>query len=386
MAQTRQTETVRAEHVGSLLRPPEVLAARAAFKARTRREGGALSRAALAELEDRAALDAIALQRDAGIGVFTDGEVRRDSWMASLRESIGGMVATTHLTGGQTAPWHRADGDPPEEETSVDTVAAAQKVWRNDNRTLVEAEFLRAHAPGPFKVTMISASMGTTVWHPEVSKAAYPTPADLIADLVDLQVAETAELIDAGTRWIQLDSLGYTRVIDAKFRASSGQGANDPASLLDRTLAADAAIVAGIRRKDPSVTIGLHICRGNNRSAWMLEGSYEPIAERLFGELGVDRLLLEYDTERAGGFAPLRFVPPGRLVVLGLVSSKVPRLESLDDLMRRVEEAARYVAPECLAISPQCGFASTSAGNLLTVDEQKRKLELVAAAAQQIWG
>jgi 5-methyltetrahydropteroyltriglutamate--homocysteine methyltransferase len=380
------SQPVRAEHVGSLLRPPELLAARAGFKASTGRKDAALSGPDLAGLEDRAALEAIALQRDTGIGVFTDGEVRRDTWMASLRESIGGMVATTHLTGGQTAPWHRAGGAPPEEETSVDTVAAAQKVWRNDNRTLVEAEFLRAHAPGPFKVTMISASMGTTVWHPEVSKAAYPTPADLIADLVDLQVAETAELIDAGTCWIQLDSLGYTRVIDAKFRASAMEGANSPALLLDRTLTADAAIVAGIRRKDPSVTIGMHICRGNNRSAWMLEGSYEPIAERLFGELAVDRFLLEYDTERAGGFAPLRFIPEGRLVVLGLVSSKVPELESLDDLMRRVEEAARYVAPEYLAISPQCGFASTSAGNLLTVDEQKRKLELVVAAAQRIWG
>jgi 5-methyltetrahydropteroyltriglutamate--homocysteine methyltransferase len=380
LPQTRPSETVRAEHVGSLLRPPELLAARAA------RKHGELAGAALAELEDRVALEAIALQRDAGIGVYTDGEIRRDSWMASLRESIGGMAATTHLTGGQTAPWRRADGTPPQEETRVDTVAAAQKVWRKDNRTLVEARFLRAHAPGPFKITMISASMGTTVWHPEVSKAAYPTPADLITDLVGLQVTETAELIDAGTRWIQLDSLGYTRVIDARFRASSGEGASSPAVLLDRTLAADAAIVAGIRRKDPSVTIGMHICRGNNRSAWMLEGSYEPIAERLFSELAVDRFLLEYDTERAGGFAPLRFIPEGRRVVLGLVSSKVAELESLDALKRRVEEAARFVTPDFLAISPQCGFASTSAGNLLTVDEQKRKLELVVTAAQQIWG
>jgi 5-methyltetrahydropteroyltriglutamate--homocysteine methyltransferase len=175
-------------------------------------------------------------------------------------------------------------------------------------------------------------------------------------------------------------------VLDARFRASSGEGGHSPEFLLDRTLTAGAAIIAGIRRKDPSVTIGMHICRGNNRSAWMVEGSYEPIAARLFSELAVDRFPLEYDTERAGGFAPLRFIPAGRLVVLGLVSSKVPELESLDDLKRRVEEAARYVAPEYLAISPQCGFASTSAGTLLTVDEQKRKLELVVAAARQIWG
>ena len=143
-------------------------------------------------LEDRAALEAIALQRDAGVGVFTDGEVRRDSWMASLRESIGGMVPTTHLTGGQTAPWHRAGATRPRRRRALTRWPPRRRYGGNDNRTLAEAGFLRAHAPGPFKVTMISASMGTTVWHPQVSKAAYPTPADLIADLVDLQVAETA--------------------------------------------------------------------------------------------------------------------------------------------------------------------------------------------------
>jgi 5-methyltetrahydropteroyltriglutamate--homocysteine methyltransferase len=174
--------------------------------------------------------------------------------------------------------------------------------------------------------------------------------------------------------------------MDEKFRASAGEGASDPAFLLDRTLTADKAIVAGIRRVNPAVTIGVHICRGNNRSAWMLEGSYEPIAERLFSELAVDRFLLEFDTERAGSFSPLRHVPRGRMVTLGLISSKVPELESLDYLKRRVEDAAKHVDPEYLAISPQCGFASTSAGNLLTMDEQKRKLELVASAAQAIWG
>jgi 5-methyltetrahydropteroyltriglutamate--homocysteine methyltransferase len=367
----------RAEHVGSLLRSPELLAARAEFPKDS---------PGLREAEDRAALANIALQRDAGVGVYTDGEVRRGSWMASLRESLGGMVATTHLTGGQTAPWHRADGDPPPEETSVESVAAAQKVYRKDARTLTEAGFLSEHAPGPFKITMISASMGATVWHPAVSKDAYPSPAYLIADLIDLQVDEASELIDAGTHWIQLDSLGYTRAMDDKFRASAGEGASDPAFLLDRTLTADKAIVAGIRRANPYVTIGVHICRGNNRSAWMLEGSYEPVAERLFNELAVDRFLLEFDTERAGSFSPLRHVPRGRVVTLGLISSKVPELESLDYLKRRVEDAAKYVDPEYLAISPQCGFASTAPGNLLTMDEQKRKLELVATAARAIWG
>ena len=151
-------------------------------------------------------------------------------------------------------------------------------------------------------------------------------------------------------------------------------------------MAADAAVVRGVKARHPDVTVGLHICRGNNRSAYMAKGGYEPVAERLFGEVGVDRFLLEYDTERAGGFEPLRFIRPGTVVVLGLVSSKVPELESRDDLRRRIDEAARYVPLEDLAISPQCGFASTSAGNVLTIDEEKRKLELVADTARLVWG
>ncbi|MFD0854392.1 hypothetical protein ACFQ07_19290, partial [Actinomadura adrarensis] len=158
-----------------------------------------------------------------------------------------------------------------------------------------------------------------------------------------------------------------------------------PEAILDRAVTTDAEIVTAAKRRNPDVTVGMHICRGNNRSAWMSEGSYEPVAERLFGEVPVDRFLLEYDTERAGGFEPLRFVPDGKTVVLGLVSSKVPQLESQDELLRRIDEAAKYVQMENLAISPQCGFASTSKGNLLTVDEERRKLALVVETAARAW-
>jgi 5-methyltetrahydropteroyltriglutamate--homocysteine methyltransferase len=159
-----------------------------------------------------------------------------------------------------------------------------------------------------------------------------------------------------------------------------------PESILDAAIAIDTQLVAAAKAKNPDVTIGMHFCRGNNRSAWMAEGSYDMVAERLFGEVGVDRFLLEYDTERAGGFEPLRFMRDGTTVVLGLVSSKLPTLESPDDLRRRVDEAAKYVPLENLAITPQCGFASTAAGNLLTVDEERRKLELVVNTAELIWG
>ncbi len=371
--------SVHAEHVGSLLRPGWLLEARA------RHRDGALTDAQLREAEDRAALEAIALQREAGIGVFTDGEVRRDSWMAGLMESVGGTVPASAQF---PVEWHRRGSIPTAEETSLDFAAVSGKVYRKNALTSIEAGFLARHAPAgaPYKITMISSSMGAVLWQQGISSAAYASPADLVRDLVALQTTEIIELIDQGVGWIQLDSLGYNMAFDDEYRVSRGMGALPAEVILDTTIAADRSMIAAARRRNPDVTIGMHICRGNNRSAWMSKGSYEPVAERLFGEVEVDRFLLEYDTERAGGFEPLRFVRPGTVVVLGIISSKVPELESQDDLRRRIDQAARYVPLENLAISPQCGFASTAKGNLLTVDEEKRKLELVADTAQRVWG
>jgi methionine synthase II (cobalamin-independent) len=364
-----------AEHVGSLLRPRWLL------DARTAHQQGRLDGQALREAEDRAAVQAIELQRDAGIEVFTDGEVRRDTWMAGFFESTGGVVPI----GTPRVPWHRAGGDPPVEDTDFDSVAVTGKVSRRGSRTATEASFLAEHAPGQFKITMISSSMGGMLWYPGLSDTAYPSPGELVADLVALQIEEIESLIDQGVTWIQLDSLSYNQVFDADFRAATGLAELPPEVILNATAKADAALVRAAKRRNPDVTIGMHICRGNNRSAWMAQGSYEPVAERLFGDVGVDRFLLEYDTERAGGFAPLRFIRPGTSVVLGLVSSKLPKLESRDELRRRVDDAARYVPIADLALSPQCGFASTSRGNQLTVDEERRKLELVANTAALIW-
>jgi methionine synthase II (cobalamin-independent) len=364
-----------AEHVGSLLRPSWLLDARTASKQ------GSLDSAALREAEDRAVLQAIELQRDAGIEVFTDGELRRDSWLAGFMESTGGVTPV----GTPRVPWYRAGGDPPVEDTDFDSVAATGKVSRKGSRTSTEANFLAEHAPGQFKITMVSSSMGGMLWYPGLSDAVYPSPGDLVRDLVALQTEEIESLIGQGVTWIQLDSLGYNQVFDPDFRAATGLGALPPEAILDAVVTADAALVGAAKRRNPDVTIGMHICRGNNRSAWMAQGSYEPVAERLFGEVGVDRFLLEYDTERAGGFAPLRFIRPGTTVVLGLVSSKVPQLESPDELRRRIDEAARYVSIADLALSPQCGFASTARGNQLTVDEERRKLELVARTASKVW-
>jgi 5-methyltetrahydropteroyltriglutamate--homocysteine methyltransferase len=368
---------VHAEHVGSLLRPAYLLEARARHRA------GELTDDELRDAEDRAALDAIAVQRSAGIGVFTDGEVRRETWMAGMMESVGGTV----IAPSEFPPtWHRAGGAPAAAETSFNRAVVTGKVYRKNARTSVEASFMAGHSPGPYKVTMISSSMGAQLWQPGLSDAAYPTPADLVADLVRLQIEEITGLLDQGVNWLQLDSLGYLMVLDDEYRASRGMGEVPASAMLESTVTADQAMIAAARAKDPDVTIGMHICRGNNRSAWLSTGSYEPVAERLFGTVDVDRFLLEYDTERAGGFEPLRFVRPGVTVVLGLVSSKTPVLESQDELRRRIDEASRYVPLENLALSPQCGFASTERGNLLTIDEEQRKLALVADTAQKVWG
>jgi 5-methyltetrahydropteroyltriglutamate--homocysteine methyltransferase len=367
---------IHAEHVGSLLRQPWLLSARAD------RTAGKISEGELRAVEDRAAAENIEMQLIAGIRVFTDGEVRRTNWMTGILESIGGMspVQTPMVT------WRRADGEiPPEEETDFVMTAASAKVFQKDHLTAVEAGYMAAHAPGQFKVTMMSAAMGGMTWQPGVSDTAYPDPGELVNDLVALQIAEVAELAALGARWVQLDSLSYNQVFDDEFRAVT-LNPMDPKVILAGSIAADTAIVNGIKAANPDVTVGMHICRGNNRSAYMAKGGYEPVAEQLFGTVPVDRFLLEYDDERSGGFEPLRFVRPGAVVVLGLVSSKTPVLESQDDLRRRIDEAARYVPLENLALSPQCGFASTSAGNVLTQDEQKAKLALIADTAALVWG
>src|SRR5262249_41910171 len=249
-----------------------------------------------------------------------------------------------------------------------------------------ESGFLQRHAPVPFKITIPGALSRALGWYkPGLTDKFYPTPADLVQDIVDILRREVQPLIDEGVPYIQLDSLRYViQLADPQIRQQMLQAGQDLDRALDETIAADNATLQDAR--GAGVTVGLHMCRGNNRSAWRTTGGYEVIAEKAFNLLEVDRFLLEYDTERAGGFEPLRFVPGDKIVVRGLISSKDPELESQDQLLRRIDEAARYVPIERLALSPQCGFASTAPGNLLTWDEQRRKLELVAETARKVWG
>ena len=363
-----------AEHVGSLLRPPYLLRAREAH------ETGELTTAQLHEVEDRAIAELLDIQKQAGLTVFTDGEARRESWRAGLLESLGGVEPAS-----RTLRWYRNGKELSPEETLSDGAVAVATVSRKQDLTGVEATFMAARAPGTFKITMISASMGGMIWDRERSSAVYPAPNDLIEDLAALQVDEIDGLAARGVRWVQLDSLSYNQVIDPDATGRT-RAALTPEQALDAAITVDSKIVTAVKREHQDLTVGMHICRGNYRSSWMAQGGYEPVAERLFNEVPVDRFLLEYDTERAGGFEPLRFVPPGPTVVLGLVTTKVPQLETRDDLLRRIDEAARYAPLEQLALSPQCGFASGSLGNLITVDDERRKLDLVVSVAGQVWG
>lgn len=370
-------ETVRAEHVGSLLRPPALIEARAAH------EQGRLPLDDLRRAEDDAALAALALQRETGIGIYTDGEVRRGSWLGHLREALEGLVPVDRTP--VYMEWQDVPDGMTADDLQLPPLAVAQRVRPKLRLSEVEAAFLLAHAPGPFKLTMPSPTMTGNLYLRGVTDRVYPSPSELYRDVARLQAEEVASLVERGVRWIQIDSLRYLALIDERLRERLAAGGMDPAQTVADTIAADNEVIRAAKRHG-EVTVGIHLCRGNNRSAWAASGSYEPIAEQLFGEVEADRFLLEYDTERAGGFEPLRFVPPGKVIVLGLVSSKTPALESHDDLLRRIDEAARYVPVEQLALSPQCGFASTLHGNLLSVDDQRRKLELVAQTAARVWG
>ena len=371
----------RADHIGSLLRPPELLQARTAY------HQGRLTLDQLRQSEDTAILQALELQRQVGLGVFTDGEYRRGWFAGDLEESIEGLTVDPDATADRR--WqgqHREQANATAAEIGLTQRVVGAKLRQVRRLTAHESGFLKQHAPGPIKITMPGVMTRAMAWYkPGLTDRFYPRRADLVQDLVGILQREVQALLDEGVSYIQLDSLHYViRLADPRYRQQLLQAGGDPDQELDETIAADNASLQGAQR--PGVTVGLHMCRGNNRSAWISEGGYEATADKAFNTLQVDRFLLEYDTERAGGFEPLRFVPRGKTVVLGLISSKEPQLESQDLLRRRIDEAARYVPIENLALSPQCGFASTAPGNLLTWDEQRRKLELVVETARRVWG
>ncbi|MBL8550338.1 MAG: hypothetical protein JNJ73_10155 [Hyphomonadaceae bacterium] len=363
----------RADQVGSLLRPSALIEARAGW------EAGRKTLAELRAAEDAAILHALALQKRTGIGVLSDGEFRRSTWgngfldrLEGLTEDVEGVVQGGRWQGNNAAL---------ATETLPRKKVVVGKVRVKAPFTGEEARFLAEHAGAPYKITMPSPTMFLRLFVPGRSDAVYESEDALLDDFVKIYLDEVDSLLQLGVPYIQLDSLRYISFITEIER---GADRAEMQRVVERTVQADNRIMA--RAKQPGVTRAMHICRGNHRSAWFGAGSYESVAEALFGAADVDRFLLEFDDERSGGFEPLRFVPKGKVVVLGLITSKTGSLESLDALRRRVDQAAKFVPLENLAISPQCGFASTHLGNLLTEDEELKKLELVAEAARKIWG
>ena len=333
------TTPYRADHVGSLLRPPELLEARTAYA------NGDRSLEQLREAEDAAVLLALAMQRDAGIDILSDGEYRRPAWSAAVRESLEGLVPNPDPPiASILGQWQGPHGEVARSSVIPGTGLVVGAPVRQVRR-FVEADsaFLRQHAPGPWKITMPGAmSAAGTLFKAGVTDQFYATRWDLAAEVVGMLRREIEALAAEGVSYIQLDSLHYVeRVTDATVRARMIAEGEDPDEYLDRLIECDNAVLDAARAT--GVTVGLHMCRGNNRSAWHAEGSYEAMAEKAFNGLRVDRFLLEYDTERAGGFEPLRFMPKGVTVVLGIISSKEPEVESLDALLARIDEASKYV-------------------------------------------
>ena len=372
------TTRFRADNIGSLLRPPELLNARVAYRE------GKLNREQLREIEDGSILKVLEMQQAAGVQIFTDGEYRRDIFTADITQAMEGLVP------GKTTvsfEWRGPGSDLAKEskEGNLQFVVGA-KLRKKGRFTPGEAPFLKQHAPGPFKVcTPAAMQHAVSRYRPGLTDKFYPTIYDMLQDLAIIMRDEVQALIDEGASYIQLDAPSYSTFYDPSRRKLLEQSGVDTAAAFDAAIAADNAMIQDIKRS-ADVVIGIHFCRGNKRSAWGAEGSYEPIAEKAFSSLQMDRFLLEFDTERAGGFEPLRFVPKGKTVVLGLITTKAPYLESEDELLRRIEAASRYVSIENLALSTQCGFASAASGNLLSWDDMQRKLELVTKTARRVWG
>jgi len=363
---------LRAEHVGSLLRPPELLAARSAYAGRR------MDIDELRAREDAAIRHAVARQRDIGLDVFADGEMRRASWLTGMAEAVDGFEADSVLL-----EWHGPGGGI--EKTTAKIVGS--RLRKREMLTQHEVPLLTSIGAVPFKVTLPAPSnFVPTGFKPGVTDRHYADRDALLADLVGIVREEVQWLAGQGVPYIQLDAPFYSHYLDPQHRQAMRQSGSDPDAEFERAVAGDNAALQLPAEQRKHVTLAIHVCRGNSRSRWYTEGGYDAIAERLFARLDVDRFLLEYDNERSGSFEPLRLVPANKEVVLGLVTTKEAALEREDDLKRRIAEAARFVPLERLALSPQCGFASVASGNLLSMDDQWRKLELVSRTARAVWG
>ena len=361
----------RADHVGSFLRPAELLESR---------NNPATDPKVLHALEDRHIQRILAKQKELGFELATDGELRRRNFMSDFTDAVEGFDM-----GGAIARNWKA-GDMKAAPVSSVTGIVNKKLRQSRPLTGQELSFLKAHSTVPIKMTLPSATQFPAIsFKAGITDKIYKDHSALLWDIVEIMKSDLAKLSSDGVSYIQIDAPRYSYYMDPKWREwIRTELKAEPEDALDEAIKADNACFKAARR--PGVTLAIHLCRGNNRSHWYAEGGYDAIAEKMFGTLDVDRFLLEYDDERSGTFTPLRFIPKGKTVVLGLVSSKRPQMEDANVLAKRIEEASRYVAIENLALSPQCGFASTAEGNLITEDRQWAKLKLVVDTARRVWG
>jgi 5-methyltetrahydropteroyltriglutamate--homocysteine methyltransferase len=361
----------RADHVGSLLRPPELKQAREDFKT------GKISRQALAETENKCIKNAVAMQEAAGLQSITDGEFRRAFWHVDFLTGFEGIVATQ---GQYALKFH---GERGAESETRSMMVVNSKVKRTRPVMVEHFKFLKENTKKTAKLcipapTYLHMRGGRKV----VNEKAYPDVEEFWSNITRAYREEIRDLAAAGCTYLQIDDVSFACLCDEGIRAQVMRDGEDPAKLPAKY----ASVISSLLREKPKdMGVTMHTCRGNHASMWMAEGGYDAVAEAVF-QTEVDGFFLEYDTARAGGFEPLRFVPKGRKVVLGLISTKTPVLEQKDALKKRVDRASKYVPLENLCLSPQCGFASSEVGNKLTEDDQKRKLELVAETAREIWG
>lgn len=374
---------VRVDQVGSLLRPEKL-------KETYARHGrGKANDEELRHAQEEAIREIIARQERLNLPVLTDGEFRRLNFQDSFGESVTGFLPASRTiefherraAGGKAfARWDR--DNPDDGDASLfywRPITERLKLARN--RPLEEYRAAKALTPRPVKITLICPDRICEQFDRRNAASVYKNVEEFLADVAAIERQMVDGLIQAGCRYVQIDAPSYTSYVDPPSLERMRRSGAEPMAVMERSMKADNAVIAGFE----GATFGMHLCRGNQRSMWHREGSYDAIAEKLFNTLNHRRLLLEYDTDRAGGFEPLRFVPKDKIVVLGLVSTKVSRVETPDELKRRIEEASRYISIEQLALSPQCGFASNILGNLLSEEDQWRKFDVIQEVAAQVW-
>jgi 5-methyltetrahydropteroyltriglutamate--homocysteine methyltransferase len=365
---TQTRPPFRADHVGSLLRPKELL------DAREKAQGGdPASAAQYRKVQEKCVREVVERQQNLGLEVATDGEFFRDWWHVDFLDALDGVdsFAGKAMVGFQG---------------SIQPLAlkVSGKVKRSKPIFVDHFKYTKSVCKVTPKITIPAPAMlYHRVGREAISEEAYPDLNELWNDVATAYREEIRDLYAAGCRYLQIDDVSYSYLCDASYRETFRKRGEDPDKLL-RTYAN--AINMSIAERPKDMTVGIHTCRGNFVSTWAASGGYEPVAEVLFNEINVDGYFLEFDTDRAGGFEPLRHVPKGKKIVLGLVTTKTPDLEPMDVLKRRVDEAAKYVDPEFLCLSPQCGFSSTHHGNKISMDDQWRKLELVVKTADRLWG